>query len=82
MNKPICKISNARGVTEGLWERGDVETLIDVLTAIEYTGFLISTFNERVWQYHYLFVCIKRAGVGSLLTFPHNMHVYCCLNSC
>ena len=40
MNKPICKISNARGVTEGLWERGDVETLIDVLTTIEYTGIL------------------------------------------
>ena len=40
MNKPICKISNARGITEGLWERGDVETLIDVLTTIEYTGIL------------------------------------------
>ena len=40
MNKPICKISNARGVAEGLWERGDVETLIDVLTTIEYIGLL------------------------------------------
>ena len=40
MNKPICKISNARGVAEGLWERGDVGTLIDVLTTIEYIGLL------------------------------------------
>ena len=40
MNKPICKISNTRGVAEGLWERGDVGTVIDILTALEYIGLL------------------------------------------